>query len=318
MDWAELTIYAPSESIDALTGMLADIGIANAVVDDPAEMQKALLESEATWDAVDESVLAVREPSIKIYLSKTAQGSGKLSEVTEMLHNLKTSDPDAFGRIHMEIAQVRDEDWENSWKQFFKPLKVGRSLYICPAWDIPENSEGRQLIIVDPASSFGSGQHETTRLCLAGLEDAIKGGERVIDVGCGSGILAVAALKLGASKALGIDVDANALLTSAKTARLNGIGDELTLKEGDLLDGIEERSADIIVANLFSNIIVRMAPGASKVLKRGGLLLASGLIEDGMLDVERAFAASSLKIVGKAEDGEWRLVAAVLAGGEDE
>ncbi|MCL1802696.1 MAG: 50S ribosomal protein L11 methyltransferase [Eubacteriaceae bacterium] len=311
MEWFELTIYTASEGIDALCGKLAFLGINKLAIDDPMEAEAFLSDNSNLWDTVDESWAdPAREPSVKAYFPNTDQGKRSEAAVREAVKALKDSDASGtFGSLRIQTALMRDEDWEDNWKAFFKPIKIGQKLYIKPAWESLPESTDRTIIEIDPASSFGSGQHESTQLCLLALEEAIKGGEFVIDVGCGSGLLSVAALKLGALRCLGIDIDQTAIIASSNTAAINGVGSELELRVGDLVEGVAEK-ADIVVANLFANLITRLCANVGDVLKSGGLFVSSGITEGTLDEVLRSYEAAGFASVQTKELNGWRLVSA--------
>jgi ribosomal protein L11 methyltransferase len=311
MDWTELTIYTASEGIDALCERLSSLGVNALAIDDPREVEDFLAQNRQMWDLADESVTSAREPSVKVYLSDTPQGAAAAALISGALKELLASEKGGmYGSLRVEAARVRDEDWENNWKSYFKPLKVGSRLYIRPEWESLEDDGGRAVVAVDPASSFGSGQHETTQLCLMALEKAIKGGETVLDVGCGSGILSVAALKLGCKRAIAVDIDETAIAATKKMALLNG-AEGLQAVCGDLLSGVE-CEADIVVANLFSNVIVRLSETVAGAMKEGGLFISSGIIDDGLCDVLRAYKKSGFERVEVEGLGAWKLVAGRL------
>jgi ribosomal protein L11 methyltransferase len=205
MKWTELTVSTSREGIEPLTAALLELGITGFVVEDPEELE-AFIETNANqWDIIDEQLtesIRSKVPNIKIYISNTDDGSTLTQRVREAVKRLQTYDGDKkYGSLEISLCEMRDEDWENNWKAYFKPFTVGEKLAVCPTWERYDNPEGRIVLMIDPASSFGSGLHETTRLCMRALEKYAVSGSKVLDIGCGSGILSVAAAVARSSSA---------------------------------------------------------------------------------------------------------------------
>ena len=310
MDWTELTIYTSGEGMEPLKSKLTDIGITGFVVEDPEEMLRFIEENSDSWDMIEDgSADFSAVPNIKVYISDDEQGRDRLKKKNEIISELRLSGNNGFGTLETECLTVRDEDWENSWKVHFRPFKVGEKLYIKPVWESIDDDEGRIVIETDPASSFGSGQHETTRLCLEALEKYVFRGAEVIDVGTGSGILASAAALLGAGRVIGTDIEENSVITARNTAAANSCSENTEFFRADLLEGTEVRKADIIIGNLFSNIIVRLAPQAAEILSEGGLFITSGIISDSLNDVLSAYEKNGFEVTEIKNIGEWHLTA---------
>ena len=309
MDWTELTIYTSTEGMEPLKSQLIDIGINGFVVEDPAELQQFIDDNSGSWDLIEDGIIdETIIPNIKIYISDDQQGRERIEKICSIIDDIKQTGSTEFGTLNTEYLKVKDEDWASSWKVHFKPFKVGTKLYIKPSWENIENDEGRIVIEIDPASSFGSGQHETTRLCLEALEEYVREFYRVIDVGTGSGILSVAAVMLGASDVIGVDIEENSVKTAQETALLNNCSDKVSFFRSDLLEGILVEKADIVIGNLFSNIIVRLIPQALEVLVEGGYLITSGIISDSLNDVTEEYKKYGLNIIEQKNIGQWHIV----------
>ena len=226
-NWTEVTIWTSAAGIDAVTGMLMDLGIDGFVIEDAQDFADFLQDTELYWDYVDEDLAKQKssaETNVKIYIEDSPAGAELLAQVHAGLRALRDRDAEhAFGRCAAELASIRQEDWENNWKQYFKPFCVGKTFLIKPSWEtVDEPQDGRRILEIDPSSSFGTGTHNTTQLCICELESLVRGGERLLDMGCGSGILSVAAHMLGAADITAVDIDANAARIAAENAEKNG------------------------------------------------------------------------------------------------
>lgn len=312
MNWTELTIFTSREGIEPLCAVLLEQNVQSFIVEDPDELRAFADENSDMWDMVDDDFYASLnvEPNIKIYLEDTEAGKALFSAVSAAVGTLRASDSEhTFGSLQLCLSALPDTDWENAWKAYFKPFEVASRLAVCPSWEHYDNPENRLVLRIDPGTSFGSGLHETTKLCMAALERYVKSGDTVLDVGCGSGILSVAAAKLGAGRVLGIDIDENAVLTSRRCAEDNEVADCCEFVVGDLTEKITER-ADVVVGNLFANIIVRLLPDISRVTKPSGIIILSGIIADTLPDVKTAVTDNSLELLSVEALGQWYTVIA--------
>ncbi|MBQ7047100.1 MAG: 50S ribosomal protein L11 methyltransferase, partial [Oscillospiraceae bacterium] len=204
MNWTEAEIYTSTDGIDILCASLLDIGIKGFSIRDAEDFNEFLENKDGKWDYIDDDLMNLKncETSVTIYLPDNSQGGEMLISLKNLLAQMKERDTEnKWGRLEVELKSVREEDWANNWKQYFKPLKVGEKLLVKPSWENYENNDGRTILEIDPASSFGTGQHNTTKLCLELLEKCVKGDDRVLDLGCGSGILSIGAILLGAKEA---------------------------------------------------------------------------------------------------------------------
>ena len=216
MNWTQVDIYTATPAIDLLSVRLQDLGIRGCMVQDAEDFQEFLEQKDGKWDYLEDGLmeLASCETCVTVYLPEDAQGAETLAALRAMLAQMKSEDTEGqYGRLEAVCSGIREEDWANNWKQYFKPFPVGKKLYIKPSWEEPTAAaEGRTILEIDPASSFGTGQHHTTRLCLELMENEIvPDSTRLLDLGCGSGILSIAALVLGAERASAVDIDPKAV-----------------------------------------------------------------------------------------------------------
>lgn len=297
MEWTEVNIYTETAGIDLLCSKLMDIGIKGFVIQDADDFNEFLENKNGQWDYIDEDLMGLSqcETRITVYLPANSQGADMLSSIRTMLAELKANDADnVYGRLEAELSSIREEDWANNWKQYFKPIKVGEKLVIKPSWEKYDEDSERIILEIDPASSFGTGQHHTTRLCLELLEKNLKTGDNLLDMGCGSGILSIGAMLLGAESAVAVDIEQNAAATAMENALKNHISSEKyktyygnILTDAKLADEIDCKY-DIITANIVADVLIAMKEFFVRYLKKGGTLIVSGIIEERMHEVIEA------------------------------
>ena len=285
MKFTELKIYASTMGLEAVGGVLDSAGVSCCSIQDPADLEALLADRTVPADYVEESLRAQNgEPFLSVYLAQNAQGEEQKNAILAGIETLRGDFGDTLGSLRVETAEVCDDDWRDNWKQFFHPLEIGERFVVRPSWEPYAGSRALEIVI-DPESSFGTGQHETTRLCLSALEMLDVAGKSVLDMGCGSGILSIAALRLGAVSAKAVDIDDKCLTVAYENAALNGIGkDRYAVLVGDVLSNGALREAlgggyDVVVANIVADVIIGLAPMVQQFLKPGGLFLCSGIID---------------------------------------
>ena len=286
MNWLELKIDASPAGLDPVIALLEQQGITGLIIDDEADFRDFLENNRQYWDYVDEDLLQEKRGLCRVtfYVSDDEEGYAQLGRVRLALSALKTAHPE-YAPLVMTMDAVADADWENNWKQFYKPMEIGQRLIVVPEWE-QANTQGRISLVLNPGLTFGTGSHATTRLCLTALEKYVRGGEKVLDLGCGSGILSIAALLLGADRAFACDIDEKCVDVAYENAALNGIGkDRYTVRWGDVLTDRQLQAEfggdyDVIVANIVSDVIIGLAGQVRPFLKPGGVFLCSGIIDD--------------------------------------
>ncbi len=294
MEWTEVNIYTSVEGIDLICAGLMDIGIKGFAIQDPESFSEFLENKDGKWDYIDDDLLGLSdcESRITVYIPVNTQGAEMLASLKSMISDMKSKDTDKiYGRLEIECLGIREEDWANNWKQYFKPFKIGEKLIIKPSWETCENPENRIILEIDPASSFGTGQHHTTRLCLELLEKSLKKDDCILDMGCGSGILSIGALLLGAKDAVAVDIEENAVNTAVENAQKNNISIENyhaycgdIISNPDLAEKIDSKY-DIITANIVADVLIAMKDFFSRYLKDNGTLIISGIIVERMNEV---------------------------------
>lgn len=311
MDWLELKIDTAPAGIDPVTEMLTEHGVTGVIIDDQRDFQDFMAHNQAYWDYVDEDLVKEKENLCRVtfYVENSPAGYGTIAAIRMAMHAMKQKHPE-YAPLLLTMENVKDEDWENNWKQFYKPMEIGERLLVIPAWEKAE-AKGRVTLTLNPGLTFGTGSHATTRLCLTALESRIHGGERVLDLGCGSGILSIAALRLGAGSAFACDIDEKCIDVAYENAALNGIGKkQLTVRQGDATKEGPLRDAigtgyDVVVANIVADVIISLAPQVRHFLKEDGWFLASGIIDDRADEVAAALTAAGWSIVESCTSEGW-------------
>ena len=299
MRWIEVSLDTPAESIDSRCDELAALGASGFVIENEADFQDFLDNNRQYWDYVDEELAAKYRgvSRIKCYLSDDDEGWDLLQRIQALYTGVT-------------VSYIADSDWENNWRAYYKPIEVGEKLVVVPEWEeAPEG--GRVPLRLDPGLIFGTGSHATTRMCLETLEHLAEQGKRVLDLGCGSGILAIGALLLGCESAMGCDIDPKAPDVAAENAALNGIGpDRFTVYAGDVLTDRGMRASlgagyDIVLANIVADVIIPLAPLAKDFMAPGADFVCSGVINGREAEVEAALRRAGLNVVGHRCEEEW-------------
>ncbi len=293
MQWIEVTVNTAPDRLEDVCSRLEAAGVEGLVIEDEGEYNRFLEENRQYWDYVDEAFAdSIRGLCrVKFYTSEDEDGA-----------MLRAAARAAVPGEDILETPVRDEDWENNWKAYYKPIPVGERLLIVPQWEeIPESTD-RVVLRLDPGLIFGTGNHATTQMCLEAVQTLHVEGASVLDLGCGSGILAIAALLLGAKDAVGVDVDPKAPDVVLENAALNSAADRLTALAGDcvadsgLRARLSERSYDVIFANIVADVILRLAPAVRPLLAPGGVFIASGIIGGREDEVAAALKSAGLTI----------------------
>lgn len=317
MEWTEVNIYTATPAIDLLCSKLEDIGIKGFAIRDAEDFNEFLENKNGQWDYIDDDLMGLSqcETCITVYLPDNNQGKDMLLAVRSMLAEVKSADTDnSYGRLVAELSSIREEDWANNWKQYFKPLKVGEKLIIKPSWEECTDTSNRKILEIDPASSFGTGQHHTTRLCLELLEKSLSQGDRILDMGCGSGILSIGAMLLGAENAVAVDIDENAAATAAENAAKNNIpAEKYTTYFGNILNDTVlaekiDSQYDIITANIVADVLIAMKEHFVRYIRKNGILIVSGIITERMDEVIDAISSVGFEMLEVNTKEGWAAV----------
>lgn len=308
MNWTEVKIYTTTAGIDPLTGSMLDLGLQGFMIEDAQDFDEFLHDTTPHWDYVDQAVMEKMkdcETCVTIYVADNPQGMEELMQVRQILARLKAQDPDGkYGRLELEMKDVDEEDWSNAWKKYYHPVQVGEHLVVCPSWEAYDRKPDEVVLTLNPGMAFGTGTHDTTRLCMELLEKYITPQDTVLDVGCGSGILAITAALLGANKIIGCDIDEVAVKVAGENAALNGVQNRIAFHQGDLTSQVEG-SFQIICANIVADVIIRLSEDAGRYLAKDGIFITSGIIDTREQDVLNALEQNGFQVIERRTSGGW-------------
>ncbi|MGV8983214.1 50S ribosomal protein L11 methyltransferase [Clostridium sp.] len=308
-DWIEVTIITSTEAVEAVSAMLYNTGVEGVSILDPLDM---IFRRDHTtdWDYFDESIIDTNSGVvIKGYYKRDEKFEGYLEEIKIGVNNLPKFGLDK-GIGSVTSNDVKEEDWENNWKQYYKPIKVGEKIVIKPIWEQYDKKPDEIIVELDPGMAFGTGTHETTRMCIKALERHVKDDSVVFDIGTGSGILSIAAAKLGAKKTIGVDLDPVAVDSAKQNVSYNDVS-SIEILYGDLLEVVSGK-ANIVIANIMADIIMFLTEQVKSVLVEGGYFISSGIIlikKDEVINklTECGFTIEEINI-----EGEWVCIVAKL------
>ena len=306
MDWVELTIHTTTAGADVVSEALMAEGSSGTMVEDRADIPDPT-KPNGYWEIIDANLINTLPEDVVVHAWFEPDGAfaDRMQALKMRMEELKTLDLGFdLGTLAIDAQSVHDEDWSEVWKKFYKPFRAGRNLVVKPTWELYDPQPGDKIIEIDPGMAFGSGTHETTGMCLELLEEAMKGGESVIDVGTGSGILAIGAAMLGAKDVLAIDIDPTAVRVAQENIEHNGLTDKIRAVEGNLLassDGV----CELCVANIIADVICMFAAPLNDHIVPGGLFICSGIIKEREQDVVDALNAANYTILEIRRKGEW-------------
>ena len=311
MNWREVAVTVSSEGEEAVADLFYQLGCPGVSVEDP-ELLRSYIES-GEWDYHSFGEVVLTGSSVvKGYFPEDDELADKLMRLDQGIRELLERSPNWV--VQAKGISLKEEDWETAWKAYFKPIRIGRHFLIKPTWEPVDLIEGDVVLELDPGMAFGTGTHPTTTLCLRALEDVVKPGHRVFDLGTGSGILAIAAAKLGANVDA-VDLDSVAIRVAQENVDLNRINDRVRVVRGDL-GTVLSGQADVVIANIIADVILILLPDLKRILRADGEFLASGIIENRADDVEIGLKEAGFEIVERIEDSGWILFRARWANYE--
>ena len=309
--WLEVVLDTTEEELEGLCARLTANGVTGMAIEDEEDFKTFLEQNRQYWDYVDEGLMEQMRGVCRVKLYVTDDDDGK-KQLARWLEGID---------LPYTAASLGENDWAHSWQKYYKPMAVGERLYIVPEWEREEPVPvGKVPLYLNPGLTFGTGNHASTQLCLAGLEAYTVPGQPVLDLGCGSGILSIAALALGASEAMAVDIDPKAVDVAYENAALNGIGkDRYAVRAGDILTDrkleaeLGGEKYPLVLANIVADVIIPLSAWVPQVLSRDGVFLCSGIIAPRAQEVADALARNGLKVTRKREKNGWAALEAVLA-----
>ena len=311
MEWLELNIDTSHAGLDAVTDMLEQQGVTGLIIDDEADFQSFLENNRQYWDYVDDDLLAQKKgvSRVTFYLERNEDAYGTVAAVRMAMSALKKDHPE-YAPLLLTMADVADEDWENNWKQFYKPMEIGSRLLVVPEWEEAADPT-RVKLVLNPGLTFGTGSHATTRMCLAALEKYCSPETTVLDLGCGSGILGIGSLVLGCRSCVGCDIDPKAPDVAMSNAALNGIGsDRFRVYAGDIIGDASLRRElgsgyQLVLANIVSDVIIPLSGYVRQFMAEGAVFICSGIIEGRQDEVSSVLQKNGFEIIAHYCEEEW-------------
>ncbi|MDQ0254345.1 ribosomal protein L11 methyltransferase [Evansella vedderi] len=304
MKWSEICIHTTQDAVEPVSNILHEAGASGVVIEDPQDLERVWetkygeIYQLSPDDYPQEGVL------VKAYLPVNSFLGDTVDAIKEAINQLLQFDID-IGHNTVSVSEVNEEEWASAWKKYYKPVKVSEQITITPTWEEYQRIHDKELVIeLDPGMAFGTGTHPTTVLCIQALERHLSKGDTVIDVGTGSGVLSIAAAKLGASKVDAIDLDDVAVQSARLNVKLNKVQNVVSVKQGNLLEGVAT-TPNVIVANILADVIVKMTDDAYQSLNPGGKIITSGIIKGKKADVKEAMNRSGFEILEIVEMEDW-------------
>lgn len=308
--WIEVRVITKSEALEPISGIFYGLDCKGVAIEDPEDIL-GREQGPLTWDFADINVLEHKGKFavVKGYFSEEDNIDEIIAYINEKVEEIKALGIDV-GKGKVEVEKMYEEDWANNWKKYYKPSKVGEKIVVKPIWEEYEAKDEELVVELDPGMAFGTGEHETTRMCIQALEKYVQKDSTVFDVGCGSGILAIAAAKLGAKLAVGVDLDPVAVESAKENVGFNNI-DNIEILHGNLIEVIDGK-ADIVVANIIAEIICILTEDVSRVIKPNGYFITSGIIHDRVEMVTNKLEECGFEVIKVNKDGEWNCIIAKL------
>lgn len=314
MKWIEVKIKTTTEAVEAVSNIMYEAGVGGLVIEDPNDILMKS-QNEDDWDYIDPELLETNFEGVivKGYFPEGENLIDKVELIRQNVEQIPQYNLDK-GLGEVTTSEVNDEDWTHTWKKHYKPKRIGNRIVVKPSWEEYIKEDQEIIIELDPGMAFGTGTHETTIMCLQQLEKYVKDSDEVIDVGCGTGILAIGAAKLGAKKVIAVDLDEASVKVSNENIVSNKVDHIVEVRHGNLVDVVNEKS-DIVISNIIAEIIVKLVADIHKVLKNDGIFITSGIILDKIQMVKDALMTKGMEVIDVITMGEWACIVSKFGEG---
>ena len=310
MNWMEYTVLTTTEASDLISQILMDAGSSGTMIEDKNDVA-ANQRPEGQWDIIDEEIARRIGDDVKVtgYFEVDETLNDRIASIEAELRRLRGMDLGLdLGKLTHLDNVVAEQDWTESWKAAFRPFRLGEHMIIKPSWENCETQPGDHIIEIDPGMAFGTGTHETTGMCVELIEKYVQPGQRAIDIGTGTGILAIAAAHMGAKPVLATDLDSVAVRVAAENVKINGFEDIITCRHGDLLDAVDE-VGEVVIANIIADVIIMLAASVRKHIAEKGIFICSGIANNRKDDVLAALNEAGYEVMDVLSKGEWTAIA---------
>ena len=311
MQWTQVTVLTTTAGAEAVSAILMQAGCAGTMIEDKNDVY-ANQRPEGQWDIIDEEIARRIGEDVRVsgYYPQDERIEATLAQIEALVANLRAMNlPFDVGKLEILRQSFDEEDWAESWKKDFKPIRLGEHMLVKPSWLDCDAREGDHIIHLDPGMAFGTGTHETTAMCVRLVEKYVRPGQKVIDIGTGTGILAIAAAHMGARDVLAIDLDPVAVRVAEENVRDNGFAGRIRVRQGDLLERVEE-AADVVIANIIAQVIIELCAPVMRHIAPGGVFICSGIAREKKDEVVSALQAAGYGDLEMVQDGEWAAIAA--------
>lgn len=324
-NWIEIFIETTKEGFEPVSGIIYQCGITGVMIEDADDFEEFLENPARDWDYIEDELVEQKHNAkngITFFVRDNMNGKETFELVKEMLKNAKENEKEIdFGSLDITVKNIKEDDWANNWKKYFKPFAVGDKIVIRPSWEEYNDDGNKTVLKIDPGHVFGTGTHETTQLCIELIENYLKKDDMVLDIGCGSGILSIASLLLGAKYADAVDIDPNAIDIAYTNAGMNDIGRETydvvsgnILEDEDLNEKYSGKKYDIVEANIVADVIIALTNKIPQYIKDGGIFISSGIIVERLDDVLEALKGHGFEVLEVKKKKGWSAIASRYNG----
>lgn len=324
-NWIEIFIETTKEGFEPVSGIIYQCGITGVMIEDADDFEEFLENPARDWDYIEDELVEQKHNAkngITFFVRDNMNGKETFELVKEMLKNAKENEKEIdFGSLDITVKNIKEDDWANNWKKYFKPFAVGDKIIIRPSWEEYNDDGNKTVLKIDPGHVFGTGTHETTQLCIELIENYLKKDDMVLDIGCGSGILSIASLLLGAKYADAVDIDPNAIDIAYTNAGMNDIGRETydvvsgnILEDEDLNEKYSGKKYDVVEANIVADVIIALTDKIPQYIKDGGVFISSGIIVERLDDVLEALKGHGFEVLEVKKKKGWSAIASRYNG----